>query len=396
VDNITHALAGVSLAELALRRDTPSSTRRAFLVAGVVAASAPDLDLLYTGLIEAPLGYLLHHRGHSHTLPGLVVLGVLIATAIRLWPAARSATAADSGRLTCLIAAGLLSHLLLDATNSYGTLLLYPFSTRWHYGDAVFILEPSLWIVLGVTAALNARQRWSRGLAWGLTLVPCLGLAVVNLVTWAQLTLQLVACVVLFTVLRFRSAHARALAGLGATITIVASLMAMSQLARAEARGVLRASGAAVIVDIVLNPEPAAPWCWTLVSIEHDGSGHELLMRRGTLSLAPTLRPVETCASHRLLSTGADRDGSPPGRALVWNRAWRLDVAELRALHAGNCRAAAWLRFGRVPYIDNGRLLDLRFDNPLRGNFSAMDIDGAGCPSNVPSWSPPRADLIEP
>jgi inner membrane protein len=396
VDNITHALFGVSLAELALHRRASPSTRRAFMVAGVVAASAPDLDLLYTGIVEAPLGYLLHHRGHSHTLPGLAVLGALIAAVLRVWPASRAATTGDAGRLAWLVGAGLISHLLLDAANSYGTLLLYPFSTRWYYGDAVFILEPALWAVLGVTVALNAEQRWTRWLVWGLTVVPCVGLAVVNLISWAQLALLLVACGGLVTWMRSQTTRARALTGVGATIAIVAGLMATSYLARAEAREQLQSSGAGAIVDLVLNPEPAAPWCWSVISIEHDLDGPGLRVRRGTLSLAPMLRPVDTCASYRLLSRGVDAPGSTPGGVLMWNREWLVDLAELRSLNTGNCRAAAWLRFARVPFVDNGRLLDLRFDNPLRVNFSAMQVAGGDCPSNVPPWTPPRGSLIAP
>ncbi len=63
-----------------------SRTRTAFIRAGIVAANAPDVDLLYTGITEAPLGYLLHHRGHSHTLPGLVALGLVIWAGLRLLP----------------------------------------------------------------------------------------------------------------------------------------------------------------------------------------------------------------------------------------------------------------------------------------------------------------------
>ena len=47
--------------------------RRLFYAAGIVAANLPDLDLFYTAVTPAPLGYLLHHRGHTHTLVGLVV-----------------------------------------------------------------------------------------------------------------------------------------------------------------------------------------------------------------------------------------------------------------------------------------------------------------------------------
>ena len=44
---------------------------------------------------------------------------------------------------------GTLSHPFLDWLNNYGVRLLMPFSGRWFYGDALFIVDPFLWIVFG-------------------------------------------------------------------------------------------------------------------------------------------------------------------------------------------------------------------------------------------------------
>ena len=79
------------MAECALPRGASSRMRTVFMCTGVLAANAPDVDLLYTGITEAPLGYLLHHRGHSHTLPGLVALGLVIWAGLRLFPWGRAA-----------------------------------------------------------------------------------------------------------------------------------------------------------------------------------------------------------------------------------------------------------------------------------------------------------------
>ena len=159
------------------RARAPSSSR-----AGVIAANAPDVDLLYTGITEAPLGYLLHHRGHSHTLPGLVALGLVIWSGLRLLPWAKAGVPGMERRWILLIAAALLGHLLMDAANSYGTHLFYPFSTRWVYGDAVFVLEPWLWVILGAGLALNAGRLW-RALVALLALLPLAALVSVGLLT---------------------------------------------------------------------------------------------------------------------------------------------------------------------------------------------------------------------
>jgi hypothetical protein len=177
-------------------------------------------------------------------------------------------------------------------------------------------------------------------------------------------------------------------------------LLGMSRLANAGTRDVLRAMDAGAVVDVVLNSNPAVPWCWSVVTLEHVvGDPASLRARRGTLSLFPGLAPAAGCASHRLLSS---RDAPPTlagDHRLVWNHEWRVDLAQLRALQAADCRARAWLQFGRVPFVANGRIADLRFENPLGGNFSAMSLDAAavgtgGCPSNLTAWTPPRADVL--
>src|SRR5450830_2180671 len=75
MDNITHSVIGLATGEL-LHRSLPPEpqepaqrTRRAlFLFTAWFASNAPDLDLILTRLLPSPFGYMLHHRGHTHTL----------------------------------------------------------------------------------------------------------------------------------------------------------------------------------------------------------------------------------------------------------------------------------------------------------------------------------------
>jgi len=43
-----------------------------------------------------------------------------------------------------------LLHVFMDFTNSYGVRLLMPFSDRWFYGDALYIVDPWLYLTLGL------------------------------------------------------------------------------------------------------------------------------------------------------------------------------------------------------------------------------------------------------
>ena len=161
MDNLTHSLVGAALAELTLPADAPRAARRTFFITGVVAANLPDADLFYTRITAAPLGSLLHHRGHTHTIAGIVLLGVAMAAVCAL-PAIRATVGTWRNRLWLLIALGLASHLVLDFWNSYGVHPFWPITSRWFYGDAVYILEPWLWALLGAAATMNTRSRWGR------------------------------------------------------------------------------------------------------------------------------------------------------------------------------------------------------------------------------------------
>jgi inner membrane protein len=63
------------------------------------------------------------------------------------------------GWLLGLAYAGVYSHVFLDFLNNYGVRLLTPFDWRWFYGDAVFIIDPWLWLTLGVGVWLSRRGR---------------------------------------------------------------------------------------------------------------------------------------------------------------------------------------------------------------------------------------------
>jgi inner membrane protein len=70
------------------------------------------------------------------------------------------------GWLLLLALAGVYSHVFLDWLNNYGVRLLTPFSWQWFYGDSVFIVDPWLWLMLGVgvwVARRTAAPRSARG-----------------------------------------------------------------------------------------------------------------------------------------------------------------------------------------------------------------------------------------
>jgi inner membrane protein len=394
VDNITNAYVGAAMAECALPRGSSSRTRVACLCTGIVAANAPDVDLLYSTIIEEPLGYLLHHRGHSHTWPGLAALGLLIWAGLRLLPSTRASIRDIRSRWVLLVAAALGSHLLMDAANSYGTHLFYPFSSRWIYGDAVFVLEPWLWAILGATVALNAAGVW-RLLTGCLTILPIGALTAIGLFPRGMLAVLVAVVGTAAFATRGWDRRRRSVAALAATAAIFVAMPGVSRAAKAEARRALGSPGEGAVVDIVADANPGVPWCWSVMTLQWaaDGLGETLVARRATLSLLPGVWPAASCASARLSRSWAGEAESP---SIVWHRRWRIDVDELRALSAANCRVRAWLQFGRVPQVANGRIADVRFEHPIGQNFTPMAIAaGSSCPAYLTRWELPRRDVLD-
>ena len=128
----------------------------------LIAANLPDIDVAVfatDGLAVAV------RRGWTHGILAQALLPPLLAGAVLAWHQAfgrRSTTANDSPRFGVLMLlgyAGVLSHVFLDFLNSYGVRLLMPFSDRWFYGDALYIVDPWMYLALGGGVVLTYRRR---------------------------------------------------------------------------------------------------------------------------------------------------------------------------------------------------------------------------------------------
>jgi inner membrane protein len=175
VDPITHSLTGAALARAGLARATPLATATL-----VLAANAPDIDALSyaRGGSYAALAF---RRGITHGPLAMLVLPIVVAAVIlaydRWWRRRRRRDAAPARAAPVLGLAflGAATHAPLDWMNTYGIRLLMPFSERWFYGDALFIIDPWVWLVLAVPVAVAATsvrgRRWLGALAVGASLM---------------------------------------------------------------------------------------------------------------------------------------------------------------------------------------------------------------------------------
>jgi inner membrane protein len=95
----------------------------------------------------------------------MTVLPALLAGVMYLWGRSRKTNTGPPLKLRGLLALcyiGALLHIFMDWLNSYGVRLLKPFSDRWFYGDALYIVDPILDLCF-LAAVVLARRAATRG-----------------------------------------------------------------------------------------------------------------------------------------------------------------------------------------------------------------------------------------
>ncbi len=298
MDNVTHALAGALLAAAACQvrekaaSDAPPGFRRAAFVAGIVTAELPDADLAYAGapMGMGNLGYLLHHRGHTHTMLFALVGAALIWLLVLAFQ--RTLRRPSESRVLLLLClAGTLSHIALDYTNSYGVHPFWPVDRRWFYGDAVFIVEPWFWIVALPPLFLVAR-RWSwRALCAVLLTVHPRG--VVASVDGGQpVALALTIGALVWSVAaRLTPPRARVASALVAWLALELMFFVGSGVARRAVRAQVGPS----YRDLVLSPAPGNPFCLSALLLRVEGD--EYSASRASVAPYPAIVAQSTCQS---------------------------------------------------------------------------------------------------
>jgi inner membrane protein len=406
MDNATHTLAAILVAEAALlvrsrhARDTPPALRFAALAVSVAANNFPDLDFVYAGITGGKLGYLLHHRGHTHTLatalPQAAAALALVAPFVRR--ARQPLGRPDWYVLALLALVGPVVHIAMDFSNNYGVHPFWPLNNRWYYGDFVFIVEPLLFCAIVPALFWSARTRLGRALL-GLTLLTVLGLMFASgIVPLAMSVAVAVLAFVLFVVLRRAAPITRVLVALLASSSVALAFFAASRIAEARLhRFAVELFPRAITHDIIATPLPANPLCFDFILVQTEAEAY--VLRPGMLSLGPANpgwcgKGVRGARTLELAPENVTREPlALAGRFAVS----RASLAEL----AASCQGLAFLRFARAPFVaeaaaGGGRAIgDARYDREPGLGFAELSLDARSkdCPRFVPPWLPPRGEL---
>lgn len=408
MDNLSHSVVGLAVGELIhrslskeSRSDLQSVRRRLLLLCGWAASNFPDLDLFLTPLLPAPLGYLLHHRGHTHTLLYAIPQGIILLALFWLWPSARRLLKESSSARTGVLAtvcAGLVLHMMMDSLNSYGIHPFHPFDSRWFFGDMVFIVEPFFWIAFGIPLAMMLTSRVAKSLLFMLLAGAPVYFTLKGYLPWGSL--------LLLTMLALGMAALQLQAGMHRRHAIVTAFgvsiafVFMQGFASGKGRSfvaetVENSSHGSQVIDVSMTSFPTNPLCWNFVSIERNEQTGSFTLRRGIAALAPSILPVHACPAP-FSAQRVSENGDP---AITFLAEDRGSLERLRRLRNENCHFEAWLRFARAPLLGEKEASDARFGWREGGdNFTTMhfeDFKGRECLDLIPGWGFPRSDLLD-
>lgn len=381
MDNITHSLIGLAIGEaVAVHR---KKARVPIWIASAAANNLPDLDLIQTSLFfRDRLGYMLHHRGHTHTFLVGPVLGLLLL--LGLWLCWRKRPDMPWREIVFVSILGSFTHLLADFWNSYGVHPLWPANQNWFYGDMVFIVEPWIWALILPMVFFACATKWGKSLsalllafivilAWKHEAVPAPAAAILSLGALASFLVQW----------KMPSRGARVTVAIAATAVVLLSLFTLSQSIRKE----YARPGA----ELALHPFPANPLCWSGLRAKLSESEY----RAEAFTIAPfsSIFPVAKCPNLQEtvitapLRASMEQD-SPAVKYLGLFSAPRAEYEKL----SQDCRMNAFLRYARIPFwkkFNGGWIVgDLRYDREEGLGFTELflPLEPVVCPHGVPPW----------
>jgi inner membrane protein len=161
MDPLAHTLVGASLGRSGLEK------RSGFASAALlIGANLPDIDGV-TYFVSSDLG-LYFRRGWTHGVAAIAIWPFLLAGALTLLDRILGRSRARFGSLLWLSLLAVATHPALDWLNNYGMRWLMPLDGHWFYGDAVFIVDPWIWLGLGGAVFLVTSRGAVRIWAWAL------------------------------------------------------------------------------------------------------------------------------------------------------------------------------------------------------------------------------------
>jgi inner membrane protein len=152
MDPVTQGVLGASVPQALSQKKTIVAAT----LFGAISGMAPDLDSLIRSDTD-PLLYLEYHRQFSHSLIFIPIGSLICALVFYFLFARRWQISFKLTYLFCLL--GYATHGLLDACTSYGTQLLWPFSTERFAWNSISIVDPLFTLPLLALVVIGFRKK---------------------------------------------------------------------------------------------------------------------------------------------------------------------------------------------------------------------------------------------
>ena len=299
MDPITHTLLGAALAQTPLRQKTAYAS-----AALIIGANLPDIDGLAM-LADSDTALLLR-RGWTHGIAAILLLPLVLTGLLVLWNRFTKHTSRvespplDIRALLGLSYLAMATHPSLDWLNNYGMRWLMPFDGNWFYGDAVFIVDPWIWLLLGGSVFLSHSRRWWDICGWA-TFALFAGLLMISsvpgLIPAKILWLASLGAIILLRLRRVdldtTASYRLAIGAVTATAVYIGAMLATSQYASYAVAKALASRGLRV-EKLMVGPTPVTPFVRDVVAQTPDGYRYGIvrLLPRFEFELSPDSLPL--------------------------------------------------------------------------------------------------------
>lgn len=152
MDTGTHVVMGIALGGLAtldpIVHNDPTLFTAVF-IGTIIGSQAPDFDTILK--LRNNAVYIRHHRGITHSLPAVVIWGILLAGIIHLF-----APQVNFLHLWLWTFSAVAIHVFVDIFNAYGTQAYRPFTNKWIAHGFINTFDPYIFIlhIAGIIAWL--------------------------------------------------------------------------------------------------------------------------------------------------------------------------------------------------------------------------------------------------
>ncbi len=143
MDTGTHIVMGVAIAGIATLDPVVSGDPvlfNAVLGGAIVGSHAPDFDTVLK--LKNNATYIRHHRGLTHSVPAIIIWGILIAGIIHLF-----VPEVNFLHLWAWTFLAVAVHVFVDIFNAYGTQAYRPFTSKWVAHGFINTFDPYIFLL---------------------------------------------------------------------------------------------------------------------------------------------------------------------------------------------------------------------------------------------------------